>query len=400
MAGRDPHEPHRVATPLELLFDLTFATSFATAAAQMAHMLAAGHIVPGLIGFAIAAFAICWAWTNFTWFASAFDTDDWLFRVATMVQMAGVLVLAVGLPRMFASIEHGAHLDPGVMVAGYVVMRVAMVSQWLRAARQNPDLRTACLSYAGLILLVQVGWIGLVLADLPLVTALLAFGALALLECAAPIIGEHIGGGTPWHPHHVAERYSLFAIIAMGEGVVGTVAALSAAIDETGWTVDAALVCIAGLGLTFGMWWVYFMLPSAQVIHAHRDRAFPWSFTQVVIIAAIVATGAGLHVGAYFIEHEAKISAFTALLATVVPVAVFLCAVYGLYAYLVQRFDGLHMLLLAGTAAVIAAALAAAARGVPIAHCLIILMLAPVVTIVGYEWFGHRHLAEALAEET
>jgi len=28
MRGRDPHEEHRVATPLELLFDLTFAACF------------------------------------------------------------------------------------------------------------------------------------------------------------------------------------------------------------------------------------------------------------------------------------------------------------------------------------------------------------------------------------
>jgi hypothetical protein len=27
MGGRNPHEIHRVATPLELLFDLTFVTS-------------------------------------------------------------------------------------------------------------------------------------------------------------------------------------------------------------------------------------------------------------------------------------------------------------------------------------------------------------------------------------
>jgi low temperature requirement A protein (LtrA) len=51
----------------------------------------------------------------------------------------------------------------------------------------------------------------------------------------------------PWHAHHISERHSLFALIALGEGVVGTVAALSAAADRQGWTVDAVLVGIAGL---------------------------------------------------------------------------------------------------------------------------------------------------------
>ena len=44
MSGRDPHEPHRVATPLELLFDLTFVIAFGVAASQLAHSLASGHV--------------------------------------------------------------------------------------------------------------------------------------------------------------------------------------------------------------------------------------------------------------------------------------------------------------------------------------------------------------------
>ena len=135
MTGRHPHEEHRVATPLELLFDLTFVIAFGLASSQFAHALAEGHYAAALLGFGFASFAICWAWVNFSWFSSAYDTDDWIFRLVTMVQMIGVLVLALGLPRMFASIEHGEHLDNSVMVLGYVIMRVAMVFQWLRAAR-------------------------------------------------------------------------------------------------------------------------------------------------------------------------------------------------------------------------------------------------------------------------
>jgi signal transduction histidine kinase/CheY-like chemotaxis protein len=43
MAGRDPHEAYRTATPLELLFDLMFVVSFGLAASQLAHALAEGH---------------------------------------------------------------------------------------------------------------------------------------------------------------------------------------------------------------------------------------------------------------------------------------------------------------------------------------------------------------------
>jgi low temperature requirement protein LtrA len=397
MGGRDPHEANRVATPLELLFDLTFVTAFALAASQLAHGLAEGHYGAALTGFGFASFAICWAWINFSWFASAYDTDDWLFRVMTMVQMSGVLVLAIGLPRMFASLEHGQHIDNSIMVLGYVVMRVALVFQWLRAARQDPARRRICYTYAVAVSIAQIGWVIQIFLDFSIGTTVILIAVLYIIELAGPVVAELKDGGTPWHAHHIAERYSLFAIIALGEGVAGTLAALLAVVEEQGWTLDAALVCIAGMGLTFGLWWVYYMLPSAQILHVHRGRSFVWGYSQMFVVTAIVATGAGLHVAAYFIEHKAHIGPLATVLSVAVPVGIFLGLIYGLYYYLVRRFDLLHIWLLSGTAAVVALAIAAALYGVDMAICLVILMLAPVVTVVGYEMQGYRHQAEAVA---
>src|SRR4029453_12501982 len=173
MGGRDRHETHRVATPLELLFDLTFATSFGLAASHYADALAAGHYVAALLGFGFASFAICWAWINFSWFSSAYDTDDWVFRIVTMVQMVGVLVLAAGLPRMFSSIERNGHLDNSVMVLGYVIMRLALVFQWLRAAKQDPPRRRVCLPYAATISIPEAGWVVQIVVRLSTATAIL-----------------------------------------------------------------------------------------------------------------------------------------------------------------------------------------------------------------------------------
>jgi len=399
MRGRDPNQFHRVATPLELLFDLTFVIAFGLAASQFAHALAEGHYATALIGFGFASFAISWAWINFSWFSSAYDTDDWIFRVVTMVQMIGVLILAIGLPRMFASLERGKHLDNSVMVFGYVIMRIAMVFQWLRAAGQDPARRRVCLTYAAAISIAQFGWVAQIIFDVPVGLFLILTCILLTIELAGPFIAERKDGGTPWHAHHIAERHSLFAIIALGEGVVGTVATLSAVVEEQGWTMDAALVCIAGTGLTFGIWWVYYLLPSAPILHAHRDRAFVWGYGQMAIVASIVATGAGLHVAAYFIEHTAHISAFTTVLSVAIPVGVFLGLIYTLYYYLARQFDFLHLWLLAGTAAVVALAVIAARAGVDMAVCLVILMLAPAVTVVGYEMQGYRHQADVLAKE-
>ena len=117
MTGRDPHESHRVATPLELLYDLTFVVAFSAAGNEAAHYVSDGHWHTALIGFGFAMFAVTWAWIQNTWFASAYDNDDWIYRLLTMVQMIGVLVLALGLPPMFESLDEGVHVDNRVMVA-------------------------------------------------------------------------------------------------------------------------------------------------------------------------------------------------------------------------------------------------------------------------------------------
>lgn len=316
-----------------------------------------------------------------------------------MVQMTGVLVLAVGLPRMFTSIEHGQQLDNSVMVLGYVIMRVAMIFQWLRAARQDLTRRRTCLAYAAAIAIAQIGWIAIILFPFSMGVTLVLVVIGFLIEFAGPVLAERKDGGTPWHAEHIAERYSLFAILALGEGLVGTVATLSAEMEHLGWTLETALACIAGVGLTFGMWWVYSILPSAAVLHAYRSRAYVWSYGQILIIASIVATGAGLDVAANLIENKAKIGTLPALLATAIPVSIFLALIYALHYFLVRRFDQLHVWLLLATAMVIASAIIAATLGANIVVCLSILLFAPIITVVGYEALGHRHQGEMLTGE-
>jgi low temperature requirement protein LtrA len=390
MGGRSPHEAHRVATPLELLFDLTFATSFSLAASQLADALAAGRFMAALLGFSFASFAICWAWINFSWFSSAYDTDDWIFRIVTMVQMVGVLVLAVGLPRMFASIERGQHLDNSVMVLGYVIMRLALVFQWLRAAKQDPPRRRVCLTYAATISIAQVGWVVQIVVRLSTPEAILLGAVLVLIEMTGPALAERHAGGTPWHAHHIAERYGLFAIIALGEGVVGTVAALSAVIDRQGWTLDAVLVGIAGMGLTFGMWWVYYLVPSGEILQRHRNRASVWGYAQILIVTSIVATGAGLHVAASFIEQKADITPMAAVLAVTVPTVLFLALLHLLHYFLVRRFRSTDAWLLISSIGVGIISVIAAFSGISTAACLVLLAFAPAVTILAYELRGYQ----------
>jgi low temperature requirement protein LtrA len=397
MSGRDPHEEHRVATPLELLFDLTFVVGFGVAASEFAHKLVEDHVGAGLLAFSLATFAVCWAWINFSWFASAYDTDDWIYRLMTMLQMVGVVIMALGFPPMYASIEHGDHVDNRVMVAGYVVMRISLVAQWLRAARQDPAHRSACLTYATAVTVAQIGWIGTIFLHTSVPVTFVIVALLIAVEAMGPVIAETRKGGTPWHAHHITERYGLLTIIALGEGVVGTVASLSAVVGAQGWSFDAVFVTVAGIGLTFGMWWTYFVVPQADLLHAHRERAFWFGYLPIVTLGSIVATGAGLHAAAYYIEHDSKLGSVETVSSVAVPVATYIASVYLLYMLLLRTVDAFHMLLLVLTAVVLGAAVWMAAAGISMANCLLVVTLAPMVTVVGYELLGHRHAAEAIA---
>src|SRR5689334_15751347 len=185
MLARRPDVEHRAATPLELLFDLCFVVAVAQAAAELHHAVAEDHLGAGLLGYLTVFFAIWWAWMNFSWFATAFDVDDVPYRLTTLVQIAGGLVLAAGVPVAFE------RADFAVITWGYVIMRLAMVAQWLRAARSDPGHRAVALAYAVGITVVQAGWLLRLL--LPDALLLPAFVVLVVAELAVPAVAERRG---------------------------------------------------------------------------------------------------------------------------------------------------------------------------------------------------------------
>ena len=83
---------------------------------------------------------------------------------------------------------------------------------------------------------------------------------------------------------------------------------------------------------------------------------------------------------------------------TAIPVTVYILALYGLYLAFTRHTDPFHLALLAGSAAVLTLSVVLAALGVSVAVCLVVLMFAPLVTVLGYETLGYRHVQEALAQ--
>src|SRR5918999_1432513 len=329
MTGRDPEQTHRAATPLELFFDLTFVVAIAQAASGLHHGLVEGHAGEVLLGFPLIFFGIWWAWMNFTWFASAYDTDDAVYRLAVLVQLTGVLVVAAGVPRGLA--DH----DFGVATLGYVIMRSAMVAQWLRAAASCPEGRRCALRYAGGLAAVQCGWVARL--ALPGAAGLVGFVVLVAVELAIPYFAES-AGRTPWHPGHIAERYGLFTLIVLGESVLSATVGVQVALDTTSTFGNLAPVVVGGILIVFFMWWMYFDMPGEQVVARARKSftetlrgPFIWGYGHYVVFASAAAAGAGLAVAVDPATHHSKLTDTQAGFAITVPVTVFLLAVWTLH---------------------------------------------------------------------
>jgi low temperature requirement protein LtrA len=321
MTARSPHEPHRASTPLELLFDLVFVVAISQAASGLHHAIAEAHALEGLIGYLMVFFAIWWAWMNFTWFASAYDCDDVPYRLAVFVQISGALILAAGVPAMFDT-----HVPNMATLTGYVVMRLAIVAQWLRAAASDPDHRVTARRYAAGITIVQLAWVGMLwVPDLWVP----GFLTLAAFELAVPVWAER-AAPTTWHPQHIAERYGLLTLIVLGESILAATVAIQSAL-ASGEAVSALLpLIIGGLLIAYSMWWVYFDRPVHDLLTS-LGKAIVWGYGHYFVFAAAAAVGAGLAVSVDQATHHAKVSAIGAGAAVAIPVAVYLLCLWFLH---------------------------------------------------------------------
>ncbi|WP_328982351.1 low temperature requirement protein A [Streptomyces mirabilis] len=329
--GRDPGEPHRTATSLELLFDLCFVIAVAQASASLSTAVTGGHYITGSLRFALVFFTIWWAWMNFTWFASAYDPDDVPYRLTVLVQITGSLILAAGVPRAF---EEG---DLRVITLGYALLRTALAVLWLRAARSDPGRRRTALRFAVGVTGCQIGWVGVLF--LPAPAQLPAIIGLIVAELSVPVWAQS-AGMTPWHPHHIAERYELFTLIVLGESVAAATTAVRGAFDRHHNAGALYLLAAGGLLMVFAMWWLYFARPAHTLLatthQAHRKR-FTWAYGHYLIFASAAAEGAGLAAYAKLITRRTDVPSPAAGVAITMSAAIFLITVWAIHVRPHQR---------------------------------------------------------------
>lgn len=285
MQPRSPDEVHRASTQLELLFDLVFVVAVALASARLHHSIVENHVGHAIVSFVMVFFPIWWAWMNFSWFASAYDTDDVPYRVLTMFKLVGALMLAAGVPAAFDS---GDFL---VVTLGYTVMRIALIAQWFRAWRADHERRQTTGRYIVGLFLVQASWLALLTA--PASFKMIGFITLLVAEFMIPLWAESTDKKTTWHPEHIVERYGLFTIIVLGESILSASMAIQAAMKADAIDVHMVYLIAGSVLIVFTMWWSYFQQTEHNITESFRSGFF-WAYGHFFIFASAAAVGAGL----------------------------------------------------------------------------------------------------------
>ena len=325
----------RHATWLELFFDLCFVAAVAALAADLHHdpTAAGGARFAGLF------VPVWWAWMGFTWYATAFDTDDVPFRLAMLAAMLAVIGLAAGVG--------GVAAGQAGFVLAYAAMTVILAGLYLRAWRAARVLRPYCARYGLSNLLGAAVWLVSLLVPPPARYAVWALAMLVLM--AGPVLAVRSYAGQAYDSGHIPERYGLFTLIVLGESVV----AVSAGAAEAGWSGPVALAAVVGFALAAAVWWLYFSFVGAGALKRTRLlAAFVWGYGQLFIFAGIAAAAVGVELA---LEGAAAHRGLTAAGAAVLGggITAFLLAISAIHAATVRGGDAVlaARLVAAGAAA-------------------------------------------------
>jgi low temperature requirement protein LtrA len=275
---RDFDSEDRRVTWLELFFDLCFVAAVAALADGLAH----DPTLRGLWHFVALFVPVWWAWMAFTWFATAWDNDDVFHRVTMLVAMLLGIVLAAGIPRVLEGHDR-------MFVATYAAMMLLLVVMFARVVPHAGEARGLAVTYLLTDLIGALLWIASLLVSQPGRSWIWVAAMLVLLT--GPVLAVRAYSGQPYDERHIPERYGLFTIIVLGEGVIAVAAALS----EVNLNTAAVVTAVLGFGIAATIWWTYFeTMTAAALTREHLGAAFLWGYGQFFAFSGIAAAAVGV----------------------------------------------------------------------------------------------------------
>ena len=269
----------RKVTWLDLFFDLVFVVAIS----ELAHELAITITWEGVTTFALLFVALWWIWVGATFYNERFETEGIENRLFFLVLMVPTAGLAVYGPRGLGEGYAG-------FVISYAVARAVITFAWARAAYHVPRFRPVAVPLVtGFIVS-----IGMVLGSIALEgrVRLAVFILALLIDLIIPALTRKRNEKLPsFSSRKLPERFGLFTIIVLGESIVGTVAGIARESDPS---ATSALAGALGIGLGFGLWWVYFDFIARRPPRDSVFWAFAWAYLHLPLMMAIAAAGAAV----------------------------------------------------------------------------------------------------------
>jgi len=263
---------------LELFYDLVFVVIIA----QLAHDLASHLNVPGLFTFVLLFMPAWWMWVSGTVYNERFETQDISYRLLVFLQMLAVSALA-----LFA---HGA---TGATSAGfalsYAAGRALVVFMWGRAGRHNPQARPVTSRYVVGFSLSILLWVTSVFVPAPL--RFFFWGLGLAIDVATPLATIRYQRLLPrYSSSKLPERMGLLVLIVLGESVVSVVNGLGSDLETLNVLLGVKLVL--GIGVTFGLWWVYFDFVSRRSPKPTPTMSIAWTHLHLLLLISLIAASA------------------------------------------------------------------------------------------------------------
>ncbi len=285
---------HKVTTA-ELFFDLVYVFAFTQVTSWIAHEASPRGATQGLVLLAV----LWWTWVPYVRLGNTVRADRGLPLVGFVVTMAAVFVGGFSINGLWDA--DGGSLEPLTFATMYLVIRgvhsgiSAHVARGDgRANRQNAWRTAAWLPASALLIAGAFAtpdqrlwwWIGSISADLI---------ASYLLDTLGHRMSLRSGG-------HLAERYNLMLIVALGESVV----AVGGAADRTKLGTTLLAFALAGIALAVALWGPYFRAVGPelqQALATASERLKPavvrdlFTYLHLPLVAGIIVASAGVEEG-------------------------------------------------------------------------------------------------------
>lgn len=238
---QDNHDEHRHVSWLELFHDL----AFVAAIASVAHELSNIDLFNGALAFVMLFIPVWWAWLGDAIYNNRYDPQDHTHEILTLLQMFGIIGLAI-----FAHDGLGAGFTGFAL--SFTVVRGILAFLNYRIGKHNKEERGVAFFLAGTIVLSQLFWISAIFADGPLRFTLA--GIALAIELLAPLLNARQQQQAYLNASHLSARFGFFIIIMLGEIVTAVVRS----VVDVGPTTRELFLGATAIIIGFAIWWIYF----------------------------------------------------------------------------------------------------------------------------------------------